>query len=187
MTVKYRMRRVPIDDTPQDAKTSRGVSSNWAYDHAALYTALKALYDTHILNFGLHTKVVHKTADQTVHDSTTLVNDSELLFAMAANEKWLIKGFIRTDATAAADLDMTFIMPSGATGVWGFAAAVSTAFGSETYVSGSDTINVCAAIIAIVTCSTTPGNCQFQWAQRSQVNEDTKVLAGSCLIATKIA
>ena len=35
MTVKYRMRRVAIDDTPVDGKTNRGVSSNWAYDHVA--------------------------------------------------------------------------------------------------------------------------------------------------------
>ena len=184
MTVKYRMRRVAIDDTPQDGKTNRGVSSNWAYDRAVLDAAHAAL-------FGLHTKVVGKTADEIVNNSTTLQNDDELFFAVAANEIWYIHVVMIEISSAVADFKYGFTAPAGASFDYAImnAAPANTRGLSDTYGDAGAGLAARAIVLprGLLVVGATAGNFQLQWAQNTAEVSDTTVKVGSCIIAHKIA
>lgn len=149
---------------------------------------------THEADFNLHTKTVIKTADETVNDSTSLQNDDELLLAVGASEKWVIAAAIRNSSSAVADFKLKFTIPSGATG-WGFLAGESTS--QAAYLSIANTAVGWATagyptghflyIVLHIIVGATAGNVQLQWAQNTQEASDTKVLAGSCLVGTKLA
>ena len=55
-----------------------------------------------ITNFAdlLDTKVIRKSADETVNNSTTLQDDDELLFPIAANEVWYFEFFLLIQSSA---------------------------------------------------------------------------------------
>jgi hypothetical protein len=62
-------------------------------------------------------RTVRKFANQSVQNSAVLVTDSELTFAMAANTKYTVRGFIYFDTTATGDFKWTIQGPANATGV----------------------------------------------------------------------
>lgn len=173
MTVKYRMRRVPIDDTAQDGKTNRGISSNWAYDHTA--------------DFGLHSKLVVKTADEIVNNSTTLQADDELILAVLASEVWLVHYYLFMTSGTTPDFKVGFAYPTNCEIEW-FYAGTPELHKNETESFNKGTLNTDEVfrIIAYVRVGDTAGNVTIKWAQNVATASDTTVFAKSCLIATKV-
>lgn len=143
---------------------------------------------------GLKTKV--KTADETVNNSTTLQNDDTFSFAIGASETWACALFLAVDTSAAADFKYEFTVPasctgtsyaelanqSGATGLTALTAVGTPVACLIAYSSGQ---NAVVHITATFVNSTNAGTVQFQWAQNSLVAGNTKVLAGSYMLASK--
>jgi hypothetical protein len=139
-----------------------------------------------------------KGSNQSVTNSTVLVNDSALVVSVAASATYWFQLFCEYEGVNGADLKWQFTVPAGATvhGVtmyhqvssglgitWDqFAAATTkTAAGS-----GAGTA-VC--MTAFGTCATagTAGSLQFQFAQNVANATATIVHAGSSLVAPRIA
>lgn len=138
---------------------------------------------------------VYKTANQTVNNSTTLVNDTHLKKALAANEIFEFEAKILYQSGTIPDFKFDFTVPSGATiaNQAAFAAfdVGVTAFSWGLYY-GASAIggNVAAAISiikGIVINGANAGDLQFRWAQNTADASDTKVLKGSCIIGCKLA
>ena len=150
----------------------------------------------HAVDFGLHTKVIRKAADESVTNSTTLQNDDELLLAMAANEVWAIELRLLTYDAVATDAGVKFAwsLPSGATLRSYLVYTTSAGAGGVAWKADAETLDLYAgtAIIAtlvqwaIIVNGATAGNAQLQWAQNTQQNRATTVKANSVLRATKL-
>lgn len=69
---------------------------------------------------GAKSRNVIKTADQTVTDSTTLVDDLLLKFSVEANSYYILTGALRYKSTGTSvnDLQVGFSAPSGCSGSW---------------------------------------------------------------------
>lgn len=124
-----------------------------------------------------------KPTDQTVTNSIALVNDTALLFAMAANTLYIVTAMLLVDAPVANDVNVAFTIPAGATmlidgprpannittagvpigdGAWNAWDTSGTArtvggCGAGTPVGG--------LLYGWVQCGATPGNFQVQFAQ----------------------
>jgi hypothetical protein len=149
-------------------------------------------------------EVVRKTADQTVNNSTTLVNDTHLLFAVGANEEWSFLLKVLLDGNGPADFKAFFTLPSGAD-LQGRASFTTPAgavggdnFGVSAYETtplpisgpGSPTMGngkLSLVLHAIVMVAGTAGNVQFQWAQNTADSSDTKVMTDSMIVKRRIA
>jgi len=140
----------------------------------------------------------YKAADETVNNSATLQNDDDLLLALAANEVWAFKLVVIYLSGTTPDIKWHWTGPSGFTydsSVSSFSSALSVAFGNpdesdsspEHITGGRGATEVGFVWEGVVRCSTTAGNFQLQWAQNTQDASDTKVLAGSYLIAWRLA
>ncbi len=143
-------------------------------------------------------KTVIKPSDQTVNNSSTLVDDTALTFAIAANKKWICDILLYiTSVTLTPDFKLQINVPAGAT-LKGLADGIYlsgvTQRNVQQIVGGSpytfnDNTNTLVNTILIhiaVTNGANAGNVTLQWAQASATVEDTKVLAGSYLIATQV-
>ena len=159
--------------------------------------ARDAAIAVHAALFTLHNKVVRKAADgDPVNNSTTLVNDPELLFAIAANEVWEFELLAIINSSAVADIKFQFTGPAGSS-IYRFnvgESAAATDFISATEpggaaidVRGQGIAMINAILEGIIINGATAGNLQVQWAQNTAEVSDTKVLANSLLIAHKIA
>ena len=133
--------------------------------------------------------LIVKEADETVNNSTTLQDDNELLFAVAANEVVQFEGVLMISTDPNADFKLTFTGPAGAVGSFaaiygdvttGNADASSAALGSAaTLISVND-----GSVVRFwggIHNGGTAGNLTLQWAQNTANVSDSKVLAGSYL------
>lgn len=127
-----------------------------------------------------------KTSDQTVTNSTTLVNDTELLAALEAENYYYALFSIMFTSTAVADLKINVTVPSGTTGQYDQAfgtVVTSNNFGTSVVVGGVGAITErTIAFNAFIKTSSTAGNVQFQFAQNTQEASDTKILEASNLL-----
>lgn len=139
------------------------------------------------------TKVVRKTAEtQAVNNSTTLVDDDALVFAIAANEIYVADFHLDISGNVAAGWKGAITVPAGATLKFQaeiLAAAAIGVVGSTT--TGGTAIGATAAIIqahlhVCVVNGATAGNVQLQWAQNFAHGSDTKVLVNSYLRAERL-
>jgi hypothetical protein len=142
-------------------------------------------------------KTVRKSSDQTVTSSTTLVNDSQLLFAVAANETYIFQAWLYTYAAdGTPDIKVTFTGPSGSTVFWSSSQVIFNAAGATTLTvvaPGATTADlfVDANLRAIQLYGTilnggTAGNLQFQFAQNTSSANGTSVKAGSSIFGIKV-
>jgi hypothetical protein len=143
---------------------------------------------------GLPT-IVRKTADETVNNSTTLQNDDELLFAVAANEVWQVDIIVRCISGGTPDIKFAVTVPSGGSlllGAWGCdtignkAVLAANLIADYSFAAGPKGATLLVVMRAIVINGATAGNVQLQWAQNTKEASDTKVLANSCIIAHKL-
>lgn len=139
------------------------------------------------------TKVVRKTAEtQAVNNSTTLVDDDALLFAIAANEVCVADFHLDISGNVAAGFKAAITIPAGATLKFQaeiLAAAAIGVVGSTT--TGGTAIGATAAIIqahlhVCVVNGATAGNVTLQWAQNFANASDTKVLVNSYVRAERL-
>ena len=133
--------------------------------------------------------IVRKSADQTVNNSITLVDDDELLFAVGANEVWDVWLFLRLISDSTPDLKFAFTVPPSGTII------ILVAYASlQPQTDGTTAVVLSTSGAAqqyLLHCQyvggATAGNVQFQWAQNTADASDTKVLANSSIIAHKLA
>jgi len=142
---------------------------------------------------------IYKTADETVNDSSTLQNDNHLVFSIGANEKWSFELVLFYTSGTTPDIKFAITVPSGATLKWGpsqalygtsgtwVLTAITEVSGNSVAVAGQAAAVMCVVFWGYVANSTNAGNVQLQWAQEVANASDTKVLAGSHLIAHKLA
>jgi hypothetical protein len=146
---------------------------------------------------GATIKSVRKSSDQTVTSSTTLVNDSQLLFAVAANETYIFQAWLYTFAAdGTPDIKVTFTGPAGSTVLWSssqviFNAAAATTLTVVAAGGTSSDLFVDANFRAIQLYGTilnggTAGNLQFQFAQNTSSANGTSVKAGSSIFGIKV-
>lgn len=145
-----------------------------------------------------------KAADETVNNSATLQNDDDLHFAIGKDEigyteTWEFVGivFVTTASSGTPDIKVAFTVPVGSTLLWfgqGWNSAISaitstvqTSSGSSQVLGVSNTGNLPIVVRGIVTTVDISGTLQLQWAQNTATAENTKVIAGSYLKATRIA
>lgn len=152
--------------------------------------ARDAAIAAHGANFGLHAKVIRKPSDQTVNNSTILINDDDLVFAVEANEVWEFHLYIRHNATAVADIDIAFAVPAGATCT--FKSYQRSTAGDEENATAELRLNGLAAdkvmsMFYLYIGGGTSGNVQLRWAQGTAEVTDSKVLANSYIIAHRLA
>lgn len=139
------------------------------------------------------TKVVRKTAEtQAVNNSTTLVDDDALLFAIAANEIYVADFHLDISGNVLAGWKGAITVPAGAILKFQAEILAAAAIGivGSTTVSGT-AIGATAAIIqahlyVLIVNGGTAGNVQLQWAQNFANATDTKVLTNSYLRAERL-
>lgn len=143
--------------------------------------------------------VVRKTADETVNNSTTLQNDDELLYAMAANAiVYFRANLIVSSSSSGANTDfkLAFTVPAAATLAWSFTGGINfessaaTASAPAPRTTSGDPLNTftddnstrLVTVEGIVVNGANAGNLQLQWAQVTAAVSDTKVLTNSYLM-----
>lgn len=147
-------------------------------------------------NLGALYLAVRKAADETVNNSTTLQNDDDLLFAVAANANYHARLIIRQNSSTVADFKFQFTVPAGASidGV-SFNAGVPTSSPEGEYQRFDESqvvtvpcngTNDLMVIDLIIVVAGTAGNVQFQWAQNTAEVSDTKVLEHSLILYRRI-
>lgn len=146
---------------------------------------------------GATVKSVRKSSDQTVTSSTTLVNDSQLKFAVAANETYIFQAWLYTYAAdGTPDIKVTFTGPSGSTVLWSSSQVIFNAGGSTTLTvvsSGGTTADLLVdanfraiQLYGTILNSSTAGDVQLQWAQNTSSANGTSVKAGSSIFGIKV-
>lgn len=143
----------------------------------------------HAANYGLHTLVVRKTADQTVNNSTVLVDDDDLKFAVGANEVWFVLMRLLHSTSIVADLKVGVTVPAGTAFCWGEQSSnvSALAFGDVRGVLSATVANPKLAVLhGVLTIGAVAGVFQIQWAQNTAEVSDTKVLTNSCLFLTQL-
>lgn len=150
----------------------------------------------HAANYGLHTLVKRKSADETVNNSTTLQNDDDLVFALAANEVWMVQLLLLIDSSTVADIRFGWAYPSGCTIKWSgtdyyWGTTNTSAIPIQTNAVDIPGIGAGSVkgwwVAAIVINGSTAGNLNLQWCQATAEVSDTKLLANSCLVASKVS
>lgn len=150
--------------------------------------------------------VVLKTADQTVNNSETYVNDTHLVFAVGTNEVWSFDMKLLTDSGTTPDFKATFTVPTDTEleglatfndtignrvhqsfGLSGSTAAATMDIGGIGGGGGDDEGRLVLVFNAIVISHGTAGNVQFRWAQETADSSDTIVKKNSMIIKRRIA
>ena len=144
---------------------------------------------------AMRDRAAYKAANESVASSTTLQNDDNLKFSVAANDIWTFELFLIVSGDAAGDIKIAFTAPTGATINWGaIGQTIADAF-SDAVVSGSGTtasfgVGAASRTILIrgtVVVSTTAGTIQLQWAQDTSSVTATVVATGSHITAHQIS
>lgn len=146
--------------------------------------------------------VVAMTADQSLTNSTTLTNVSELTFSMAASAKYELLVMIYATGSTTGDLQTNWSVPSGASGLkacWGPTAGStdrtntsmrSGAHGLTTavaYGTSSTSAGIACMERALVTTNAS-GTWQLQFAQNTlDASNATRLFAGSYVLARRVA
>jgi hypothetical protein len=139
--------------------------------------------------------VVRRTTSQTVNNSTTLVDDTQLKLELAASETVYFEAVVRYSGDDTADIKIAFVGPTGATIRWDNYNSIFINTSDVVTVSTGEVIEGnsrsfgCAAasglrtlnIKGYVQTSTTAGALQMQFAQAAAVAADTTIQFNSVL------
>ncbi|MDH2429311.1 hypothetical protein [Sphaerisporangium sp. TRM90804] len=145
---------------------------------------------------GMH---VNKTSDQAVTNSTTLVNDSQLLLAVQANTDYWVEAFVIYNAPTANDMQLAWNTPSGATLNWSNNGLALAATGSVDRVSrtaltaastatiGGSSGDAICAMKGILRTAGSSGSLQMRFAQNTAgAGTNVTVKTGSQIILTRL-
>ena len=140
---------------------------------------------------------VRKAGDQSVTSNTTVANDADLSFAVAANETFIFQCYVLSySASSAGGFKATFAGPSGSTITGGpsnvilNASAASTAgswgAGGATFDYFADSNNRPLYFSGTILNGATAGTCRLQWAQNTSTATAVTVKAGSYIFGMKV-
>lgn len=139
-------------------------------------------------------RLIRKASAEDVANSTTIQNDDDFVFAIAANEVWLVTLFLFFEGTSTGGIKGQWSVPSGATGGWWLFAAGTTSTLSNYQRASLTALNIVdntvvkdlAVCHVLIANGSNAGNAQFQWAQVASNATKTTITANSVLIAHKI-
>lgn len=177
--------------TPIVINTTAGSVSLSVVDSAGAIQTLSLVSAT--------TKYVRRKAlDESINTSTTLQNDDDLVFPIAASEEWVADVNLDVGAAlVATGFKVAITVPAGATmslcavasafpGVNTFKRTTTSGAALDyTIVTAVDS-NSSVRLFLRVLNSTTAGSVQVQWAQSTSSGTDVTVRAGSFLVAEKV-
>jgi hypothetical protein len=160
----------------------------------------KLLYDSATKKFVCGTDsaslAIVKAADQSVTNTTTLVDDNDFNVAIGANETYILQFEINVQSPTAADIAYKLNAPAGSSCHVDYN---SSSAGGVTYgnlgcntlsgkvpTSGNNTDTV-HFIYASITTGATAGNVTLQWAQSATNDGATIVKKGSQLLGFKVS
>jgi hypothetical protein len=134
-----------------------------------------------------------KLTSQSVTSSTTLVNDADLVLAVAANATYDFACQLFYIAAAGGDIKWTWSVPAGSGilyqnlhnegGGTGLAnACVANSDADTPTAAGGGSTTEAARMTGTMTTSSTTGNAQLRWAQNASSATATQVRAKSSLI-----
>ena len=135
-------------------------------------------------------KVVRKTANETVNNSSALQNDDDLLWAVLANEVWAFYLYIRHASGVTPDIKFGWAYPVGTTMSWiQGSPGTSLVEMTETSVDNLTTNGTEQIVIyqGLVVVGGTAGNINLKWAQNLANASNTIVRANSYLILRQLA
>ena len=132
-----------------------------------------------------HRAFAIKSADQTVNNSTTLVNAADMSFSVGANEVWVFMLIVMSNSSSVADIKFDLSVPTAATKRW-------STTGNQNLLTGSFKINGSGVdrkgtIEGVVLVGANAGTVQLQFAQDVAEVSDTKLLKDSFLVAWRIS
>lgn len=153
-------------------------------------------FDSGAVSSGVTTTAVVKANDDTVNNSATLQDDSELLTALEANSTYVIDVGLLHTTSFAASIKFSFSVPSGSV-LARMRSTIGNSSGAVTDLSitdaGSmDTEGFGAAEITLtrmyarVETGATAGNFVIQFAQVNAEVSNTILQAGSHLVVWKV-
>lgn len=138
--------------------------------------------------------VVRKSATESVANSTTLQNDDELIFPVAANETWVVEYvlFGSADSTVPG-IKVALSVPSGAAGRMGAIGASFTPAASGTQTSTLTAglsmpvdVGFMVHFFATIRNGANAGNVTLQWAQQVSNANAVRIMVDSYLIARPV-
>lgn len=133
-----------------------------------------------------------KTADESVNNSTTLQPDDELLLSVGANEVWSVLVYLRYSGVGSGDdLKLGWAVPTGASMQYlalGYDSADALALQAVTNaVLGTVAGERRALLLGHYLGGASAGTLQLQWSQNVATVGNTTVVAGSYLLAQRMA
>ena len=139
---------------------------------------------------GSGATIVHKAADETVNNSTTLQNDDHLLFAVGANDIWVFHLWFIVETGTTPDFKFAFAVPSGGACIYCmdingvYLRPLEDATTAKT-LAQTATPGIFNRLLRYVGGGTA-GNLQLQWAQNTAEVSNTILKENSLLIAWKV-
>lgn len=133
----------------------------------------------------LREKIVSST--QTVNNSTTLVNITNLDIAVEASHQYKIEWDVFYDSNSTADIKFALSVPAGATGVWAYnndVATLAAGFTLQTNTALSSGYH--HRFVAYVNVSTTAGSVALQFAQDTADASNTTIEPGSTIRVVEV-
>lgn len=140
--------------------------------------------------YGALVKRIVKVTTETVNNSTTLQDDDELTFSIGASEKWAFNMCLIYRSGTTPDFKLQWSLPSGCSIFYqqdDVAEAAFTEVDNYTISGAGASTSSIASFYGVILNGSTAGNITLQWAQAVQNASDTKVMAGSYIIATKLS
>ena len=147
------------------------------------------------------TKIVLKTANETVNNSSSYQNDDKLVGALTAGKKYEVKLFLKVKA-GGQDSDIKSTWTYSGSLNYGYRYALGMGYGGtypigdnamliscdvgEDVVSGVDNTFYTYVQETLLVSALTTGNLQLRWAQYSARAHDTIVYAGSYMKITEV-
>jgi len=154
-------------------------------------------------SFKVMSRIAHKNSDQSLTTTTTLTNDNDLTFAIAANEDWIGRCYIDVGAAlATTGIKVSLTAPAGAVG--GFIAGMildsvnagdvamqrTNTFGAALDFTAANLNTVSNALLEIsfhVLNGATPGSVTVQFAQSTSSGTALTFRTGSQLKTDRVA
>ena len=132
-----------------------------------------------------------KTTDESVTSSTAYQDDDTFVFNIAADETWILNGFIQMSCPASGGMKFDLAVPAGASGylsvtvdglAWTNGVAIGAGGGNNAAVS-----NDLASFSAYIVNSSTAGVIQLRWAQNISNGTASIIKRSSTLVATRVS
>lgn len=148
-------------------------------------------------------QTVRKTADESRSATTTLADDTHLVFAAEAGAVYTMWGWIKYFADNTPDIKMQFTVPAGCLGEWAWmmpgSGTLAGSINGYSIRTESNDVNVVRTgygtsdtqqntpVSGLFRMSTTPGNIALQWAQNVSNATATTLYTDSWLMFQRIA